>query len=30
MGIDNGGDARTAKLGSYGPQLPQLIVDIAD
>ena len=30
MGVDNSDDVRTTELGSYGPQLLQLIVDIAD
>jgi hypothetical protein len=30
VGVDNGDDVRTTELGSYGPQLPQLVVDIVD
>lgn len=30
MGIDNGDNAGTTEVGSYGPQLPQLVIDIVD
>ena len=30
MGVDNGDEAGTTEVGSYGSQLAQLVVDIVD